>query len=261
MFLSSWSHVGGNSVTVMTEAAIRTWDLSRSYGAHNALTELSLDVPRGEVFGLLGHNGAGKTTTVNLLTTLLEPTSGRAEIGGQDVVDDAAAVRRSIGYLPENVQFYDSLTLMENLRFFGRLSGMRKPDARIADVLRFLDFTGHENQRLGTFSKGMRQRVGIAQAILHEPSVLFLDEPTSGLDPEGVRTLRETIVRLNKEYGMTVFMNTHLLSEVTRTCTSIGILNHGRLVHHDTLANTLAAFPEEQSLEAIYFQLDPAVTS
>jgi ABC-2 type transport system ATP-binding protein len=211
------------------------------------------------VFGLLGHNGAGKTTTVNLLTTLLEPTGGGAEIEGRSVSDDAANVRRSIGYLPENVQFYDSLTLMENLRFFGRLSGIRKPDARIADVLRFLDFPGHENQRLGTFSKGMRQRVGIAQAILHEPSVLFLDEPTSGLDPEGVRMLRETIIKLNGEFGITVFMNTHLLSEVTRTCTSIGILNHGRLVHHGSLAGTLAAFPEEQSLEEIYFQLDPAM--
>ncbi|MCY7403072.1 MAG: ABC transporter ATP-binding protein, partial [Cryobacterium sp.] len=151
----------------------------------------------------------------------------------------------------------DALTLVENLRFFGRLSGIRRPDGRIADVLRFLDFTGHDNQRLGTFSKGMRQRVGIAQAILHEPAVLFLDEPTSGLDPEGVKTLRETIVRLNREYGMTVFMNTHLLSEVTKTCTSIGILNHGRLVHHDSIAGTLAAFPAEHSLEDIYFQLDP----
>ncbi|MDH6238528.1 ABC transporter ATP-binding protein [Cryobacterium sp. CG_9.6] len=241
----------------MTSPAIRTWDLSRSYSNNAALSELSIEIDRGEVFGLLGHNGAGKTTTVNLLTTLLTPTAGRAEIDGRNVVDEAARVRRSIGYLPENVQFYDSLTLIENLRFFGRLSGLRRPDARIADVLRFLEFTGHDNQRVGTFSKGMRQRVGIAQAMLHEPAVLFLDEPTSGLDPEGVRTLRETIVRLNREYGMTVFMNTHLLSEVTKTCTSIGILNHGRLVHHDTLARTMAAFPAEQSLEEIYFQLDP----
>ncbi|WP_035879624.1 ATP-binding cassette domain-containing protein, partial [Cryobacterium sp. MLB-32] len=145
-----------------------------------------------------------------------------------------------------------------NLRFFARLSGLRRPDARIHDVLGFLDFTDHDNQRVGTFSKGMRQRVGIAQAILHSPAVLFLDEPTSGLDPEGVRTLRETVVRLNREFGMTIFMNTHLLSEVTKTCTSIGILNHGRLVHHDSLKQTLAAFPANESLEDIYFQLDSA---
>jgi len=240
----------------MRHSAITTQRLTRIYAGTPAVTDLTLEIPVGEIFGLLGHNGAGKTTTVNMLTTLLPPTSGDGEVAGKSIVSDAAAVRALIGYLPESVQFYDNLTLKENLRFFGRLSGLRRPDARIADVLRFLDFTGRDNQRLGTFSKGMRQRVGIAQAILHNPTVLFLDEPTSGLDPEGVRTLRETIVRLNQELGMTVFMNTHLLSEVTRTCTSIGILNQGRLVHHDSLAATLAAYPEEESLEGIFFQLD-----
>lgn len=244
----------------MRHSAITTQRLTRTYGDTTAVTDLTLQIPVGEIFGLLGHNGAGKTTTVNMLTTLLPPTSGDGEVAGKSIVSDAAQVRSLIGYLPESVQFYDNLTLRENLRFFGRLSGLRRPDARIADVLRFLDFTGHDNQRLGTFSKGMRQRVGIAQAILHNPTVLFLDEPTSGLDPEGVRTLRETIVRLNQELGMTVFMNTHLLSEVTRTCSSIGILNQGRLVHHDTLAATLAAYPEEDSLEGIFFQLDRAGT-
>ncbi|WP_104131501.1 ABC transporter ATP-binding protein [Cryobacterium sp. M91] len=242
----------------MTTSAISTSALTRSFGTHQALADLTLDVAHGEVFGLLGHNGAGKTTTVNLLTTLLEPTSGDAIINGHSVKADAAGVRQAIGYLPENVQFYDNLTLLENLRFFARLSGLRRPDARMRDVLSFLDFTGHDNQRVGTFSKGMRQRVGIAQAVLHAPTVLFLDEPTSGLDPEGVRTLRETIVRLNHEFGMTIFMNTHLLSEVTKTCTSIGILNHGHLVHHDSMSNTLAAFPADESLEDIYFQLDSA---
>ena len=237
----------------MRDSAITLTRLSRMFGDTPAVTDVSVEIPAGEIFGLLGHNGAGKTTTVNMLTTLLPPTSGDARVAGKSITRDAAAVRSLIGYLPENVQFYDNLTLMENLRFFGRLSGMRRPDARIADVLKFLDFTGHERQRLGTFSKGMRQRVGIAQAILHDPAVLFLDEPTSGLDPEGVRILRETIVRLNAELGMTIFMNTHLLSEVAKTCTSIGILRAGRLVHHDTLANTLAAYPGEDSLEAAYF--------
>ncbi|MFC6356569.1 ABC transporter ATP-binding protein [Luethyella okanaganae] len=240
----------------MTNSAIKTDGLSKSYGSTRALDALTLDVPSGEVFGLLGHNGAGKTTTVNMLTTLLGPTSGTAEVGGRSIIADAKGVRQAIGYLPENVQFYDNLTLFENLRFFARLSGLRRPDQRIRDVLGILDFEGHDRQRLGTFSKGMRQRVGIAQAILHSPTVLFLDEPTSGLDPEGVRTLRETIVRLNSEFGMTIFMNTHLLSEVTKTCTSIGILRGGRLVHHDTLDRTLSAFPGEDSLEEIYFHLE-----
>jgi ABC-2 type transport system ATP-binding protein len=237
----------------MTAPAISATRLSRSYGDTIALEGLTLEVAAGEVFGLLGHNGAGKTTTINLLTTLLEPTSGSASVGGHDVQADPQNARRALGYLPENVQFYDNLTLLENLRFFARLSGVRNPDERIHEVLGVLDFTGHEHQRLRTFSKGMRQRVGIAQAILHSPTVLFLDEPTSGLDPEGVRTLREIVVRLNSELGMTIFMNTHLLSEVAKTCTSIGILRQGRLVHHDTLERTLAAFPGENSLEAIYF--------
>jgi len=240
----------------MTNSAIATDSLSKSYGPRLALDGLSVNVAAGEIFGLLGHNGAGKTTTVNLLTTLLEPSLGTAEVAGHSVTSDPTAVRRAIGYLPENVQFYDNLTLVENLRFFAQLSGLRRPDHRIQDVLHILDFEGHERQRLGTFSKGMRQRVGIAQAILHSPSVLFLDEPTSGLDPEGVRTLRETVVRLNSEFGMTIFMNTHLLSEVTKTCTSIGILRRGKLVHHDTLAQTLADFPGENSLEEIYFQVE-----
>jgi ABC-2 type transport system ATP-binding protein len=240
----------------MTKPAISIGALSKSYGATLALDSVTLEVAAGEIFGLLGHNGAGKTTTVNVLTTLVEPSAESAEVGGHSVTKDAMAVRRTIGYLPENVQFYDNLSLVENLRFFAQLSGLRRPDERIADVLRILDFEGHDRERLGTFSKGMRQRVGIAQAILHSPAVLFLDEPTSGLDPEGVRTLRETIVRLNSEFGMTIFMNTHLLSEVTKTCSSIAILRRGRLIHHDTLARTLAAFPAENSLEEIYFKLE-----
>jgi len=210
----------------------------------------------GEIFGFLGHNGAGKTTTVNILTTLLEPTAGTALVNGFDIIKDSLTVRRIIGYLPENVEFYDALTLMENLTFFAKLSGLSKPGQRIREVLKWLDFTGHENQKLATFSKGMRQRVGIAQAILHEPSLLFLDEPTSGLDPAGVKILRDTVIRLNQELGMTIFMNTHLLAEVTKTCSSIGVLRAGRLIYQDSLARTLEKFPSEDSLEDIYLKID-----
>ncbi|WP_407343331.1 ABC transporter ATP-binding protein [Pengzhenrongella phosphoraccumulans] len=240
----------------MNDVAIHTTDLSKTYGVKPALKNLNLTVRTGEIFGLLGHNGAGKTTTVNLLTTLLRPTTGQMLIGGLDSSTYPDLVRRRIGYLPENVAFYDNLTTIENLRFFGRLSGLRRPDARIAAVLAYLDFTGHDHERVGTFSKGMRQRVGIAQAILHEPEILFLDEPTSGLDPQGVRKLREIIVGLNRDLGMTIFMNTHLLSEVTKTCTSIGVLRGGELAYQDSLAATLAAFPDEGSLEDIYLQIE-----
>ncbi|GAA4659479.1 ABC transporter ATP-binding protein [Arthrobacter cryoconiti] len=240
----------------MTATAISTTALTKRYGPHQALRELNLTVPTGEIFGLLGHNGAGKTTIVNLLTTLMEPSSGTAEINGHDITTAATAVRRSIGYLPENVQFYDNLTLAENLIFFARLSGVRSVGSRISEVLDFLDFSGHENQRMGTFSKGMRQRAGIAQAILHEPSVLFLDEPTSGLDPQGVAKLRETIISLNTKLGMTIFMNTHLLAEVTKTCTSIGILSSGTLIYQDSVDATLKSFPDQESLEDIYLHIE-----
>jgi ABC-2 type transport system ATP-binding protein len=241
--------------------AIRTFGLSKSYGDIQALKGLDLTVEAGEIFGLLGHNGAGKTTTVNLLTTLLAPTSGSMLVGGLNASNDADGVRRIIGYLPENVQFYDSMTMRENLRYFGRLSGLRDADERIGSVLSYLGFNGHESDRMGTFSKGMRQRVGIAQAILHQPSILFLDEPTGGLDPHGVRQLREIIVGLNRDLGMTIFMNTHLLSEVTRTCTSIGILRSGVLAYHDSLDATLKAFPPELSLEEIYLEIESARAS
>lgn len=242
----------------MTDFAIQTEALGVSYGAREALMDLTLQIPRGEIFGLLGHNGAGKTTTVSTLTTLIPPSSGTALVNGHDVISQASDVRRTIGYLPENVQFYDHLTVRENLRFFGRLSGLRKPDTRIGEVLELLDFGGMEGRRVGGFSKGMRQRIGIAQAILHAPTVLFLDEPTSGLDPEGVRGLRDTISRLNGEFGMTIFMNTHLLSEVTKTCTSIGILRNGTLVHSGSIAATRDAYPGDDSLEALYFALESA---
>ncbi|MCR6494465.1 ABC transporter ATP-binding protein [Cellulomonas sp. P24] len=240
----------------MTDAAIHTQGLSKSYGDKPALRHLDLTVATGEIFGLLGHNGAGKTTTVNLLTTLLEPTGGALRIGGLDGARDPNGVRRLIGYLPENVQFYDNLTTVENLRYFARLSGLRRPDGRIREVLEYLDFTGHDHERVGTFSKGMRQRVGIAQAIVHSPQILFLDEPTSGLDPQGVRNLREIIVGLNRDLGMTIFMNTHLLAEVTRTCTSIGILSAGELAYHASMEETTRAFPGEESLEDIYLQIE-----
>jgi ABC-2 type transport system ATP-binding protein len=235
-----------NQVIVATHA------LTRQYQDVVALDHLNLQVYRGEIFGFLGHNGAGKTTTVNMLTTLLSPTSGSASICGFDIEKESDLVRRKIGYLPENVKFYENLTAFENLDFFAKLSGIRKPADKIRNVLAFLDFQGFEHKKMGEFSKGMRQRIGIAQAIIHDPEVLFLDEPTSGLDPMGIKHLREVIIKLNKEKGMTIFMNTHLLSEVSKTCTTIGILSHGRLIYKDSLDNTLKSFKDEVSLEAIY---------
>ncbi len=242
-----------------TEPAIELAGLTHAYAEKTILHELNLVVPQGEIFGFLGHNGAGKTTTISILTTLLRQTAGTARIAGLDTVRDAQEVRAKIGYLPENVTFYNDLTAYENLAYFARLSGVENVDERIDEVLGFLDFRGVEHKKLKSFSKGMRQRIGVAQAILHEPEVLFLDEPTTGLDPVGIKNLRDIILRLNREKGMTIFMNTHLLSEVAKTCTSIGVLNKGRLIYNETLEKTLADFPDEVSLETIYVQMEEKI--
>jgi ABC-2 type transport system ATP-binding protein len=237
--------------------AIQTEKLAKRYDGHVALHGLDLNVDRGEIFGFLGHNGAGKTTTLNILTTLLKPTSGRAWVCGIDVCANGLAARARFGYLPENVRLYAALTAVDNLRFLARLSGVRHPDARIQEVLEFLECEDLGERPVGTLSKGQRQRIGLAQAILHGPDILFLDEPTSGLDPLGIKTLRELIVRLNRELGTTIFMNTHLISEVSKTCTSIAVLSHGRLVFQDTLTGVLSRFGDDVALESLYLSLTP----
>ena len=235
---------------------IKTINLSKKYKNGVALDNLNLDIKKGEVFGFLGHNGAGKTTTVSILTTLIAQSSGDANICGFDIKKENKEVKKRIGYLPENVKFYDNLTVYENLEYLAKLSGIKDPKKKINETLEFIDFLGYENRKIGEFSKGMRQRIGIAQAILHDPEILFLDEPTSGLDPMGIKKLREIIVKLNKEKGMTIFMNTHLLSEVSKTCTTIGVLSHGKMIYLDSLENTMNKFENESSLEEIYFSVE-----
>lgn len=241
----------------MAEPAIQIRNLSRSFDEHLAVDRLNLAIEDGEIFGFLGHNGAGKTTTVHMLTTLLEPTSGTALVAGADITAEPLKVRSQIGYVPENVRLYDTLTTRENLNFFARLSGVHDVAASVAGALEFLSIKDLADKRVGNFSKGMRQRVGLAQAILHRPKVLFLDEPSSGLDPIGMKMLRDLIVRLNREMRMTIFMNTHLLSEISKTCTSIGVLNHGRLVFHDTMEKVMQRYGNESALEELYLSVTP----
>ena len=228
--------------------AIRVEKLAKHYGDFTALNDLSLEIKEGEVFGFLGHNGAGKTTTINILTTLLSPTSGSANICGYDVVGQSMLARSHIGYVPENVRLYDQMTARDNLMFFAKLSDVESPAERILETLTFLDCVDLEGKPVGAMSKGQRQRIGLAQAILHRPKVLFLDEPTSGLDPMGIKTLRDLIVKLNRQFGMTIFMNTHLISEVSKTCTSIAVLNQGQLVYHDTIDAVMKRFGDDKAL-------------
>jgi len=219
----------------MAGAAIRTRELSKDYHIgfwrprpYRALDRLSIEVAPGEVFGFLGPNGAGKTTTLKLLMQLVFPTSGDAEILGRPVGD--VAVRRRIGYLPENPYFYDHLTAEELLDYYGRLFDMPSAErrTRVSATLDRVGIAAERRLALRKFSKGMLQRVGIAQALLNDPEVLFLDEPMSGLDPLGRRDVRALMLEL-RDQGRTIFFSSHILSDAEALCSQVAIVAKGRL--------------------------------
>jgi ABC-2 type transport system ATP-binding protein len=227
-------------------SAIRVEELTKDYAIgfwrrHNyrALDRLTLEIERGEVFGFLGPNGAGKTTTLKLLMQLIYPTSGRAEILGRPVGD--LEVRRRIGYLPENPSFYDYLTAEELLGYFGDLFGYSGADRRkrVSDLLDRVGIGGERRLQLRKFSKGMLQRVGIAQALLNDPEVVFLDEPMSGLDPLGRRDVRSLILEL-RDQGRTVFFSSHILADAEALCRRVAVVAGGRLAASGTLSDILA---------------------
>ena len=226
--------------------AIRTEGLTKHYTRgfwrprpYAALEDLTLQVEQGEVFGFLGPNGAGKTTTLKLLMQLMYPTSGRAEILGRPVGD--VSVRRRIGYLPENPYFYDNLTAEELLVYFARVfgHGAREGRARAARLLDEVGIGAERRLHLRKFSKGMVQRVGIAQALINEPDVVFFDEPMSGLDPIGRREVRELILRL-RDRGCAVFFSSHVLSDAEALCSRVAVLVKGRLMAAGRLSELLA---------------------
>ncbi|MET0212638.1 MAG: ABC transporter ATP-binding protein, partial [Vicinamibacterales bacterium] len=226
--------------------AIRTEALTKHYRVgfwrprpYVALDTLTLEVREGEVFGFLGPNGAGKTTTLKLLMQLIYPTSGRAEILGRPVGD--IAVRRRIGYLPENPYFYDYLTAEELLEYFAGLFGYRGTvrKTRVAQLLDEVGIGAERRLQLRKFSKGMLQRVGIAQAILNEPELIFFDEPMSGLDPLGRREIRELILRL-RDRGCTVFFSSHVLADAEALCSRVAVVAGGRLAAVGQLADLVA---------------------
>lgn len=223
---------------------IRTENLTKVYNGKPAVDGLNLEVGEGEIFGFLGPNGAGKSTTILMLTGMIEPTAGRCFVDGIEVANDPLAVKKIIGYLPEDVGFYGNLTGEQNLDYFARFYDMNATDRkeRIAEILRLVHLDG-VTQKAGEYSRGMKQRLGLAQALINDPKVLFLDEPTANLDPEGVREYRDLVTRLAGE-GKTVFVSSHILSEVRAVCRTVGLLAAGRLVAQGTIdevARTLAS--------------------
>ncbi len=207
---------------------IETENLTRKFGDHIAVDNLTLHVNKGEVFGFLGPNGAGKTTTIRMLCCLISKTSGNARVGGYEIgkPENSLMIRKIIGLVPDNVGLYESLTAYENLDYYGRLyrrtSAQRKESN--AHFLKLLGLWEKRNALAGTFSKGMKQKLAIARALVHDPEILFMDEPTANLDPEAAKAVREFILDLKKE-KKTIFINTHNLDEAQRICDRIGILN------------------------------------
>jgi len=213
----------------MSDTAIETTHLRKIFGSNAAVEDLSLDVYRGEVFGFLGPNGAGKSTSIKMLLGLVKPTSGEARLLGKPVGD--VSTRRRVGFLPEHFRFHEWLTGAEFLDLHGQLLGI-EPAVLYARRDALLDRVGlaeHHDKRIGDYSKGMLQRVGLAQALLNEPDLVFLDEPTSGLDPVGRRLVRD-IIGEQRDRGATVFLNSHLLGEVEVTCDRVAFINHGRVL-------------------------------
>jgi ABC-2 type transport system ATP-binding protein len=203
--------------------------LRKVYGSKVAVRNLSLAVRRGEIFGFLGPNGAGKSTSVKMLLGLVKPNGGRADVLGAPSND--VAVRRKIGFLPEDFRFYEWLTATELLELHGRLCRMDRARLRerVPVLLEMVGLAPHREKCLREFSKGMLQRIGLAQALIHEPELIFLDEPTSGLDPMGRRLVRD-VIRAQRERGATVFLNSHLLSEVEVTCDRVAFIKNGEVV-------------------------------
>ena len=213
-------------------------DITKRYGEQWALDHVSFTVQKGEIVGLLGPNGAGKSTLMKILTCFIPPTEGEATVCGHSIFDDTLAVRRCIGYLPEHNPLYLDMYVREYLRFAAGLSGVKQVDRRVAEMIELTGLTPEANKRIGQLSKGYRQRVGLAQALIHDPQVLILDEPTTGLDPNQLEFIRDVIRRSGKDKA--VLLSTHIMQEVEAMCSRAIIIDHGRIVADESM-NGLSA--------------------
>ncbi len=215
-----------------SSAMIAVEQLSKRYGTHQALDSVSFSAQPGEILGLLGPNGAGKTTTMRILTGFMPPTGGRAQVAGYDVVRDSMAVRQRVGYMPERIPLYPDMTVAGYVRFWAKLRGVSQPDDAVQRVLAQVQLDHRARSLVRSLSKGMKQRLGLAQALVHDPEVVILDEPTIGIDPRQVIEVRQAVRALAQDH--TVLFSTHILSEAEQVCDRVVIINQGRLVAQGT---------------------------
>lgn len=214
--------------------------LHKKFGSRTAVGDLTLSVPRGEIFGLLGHNGAGKSTTIGMMLGQVWPTSGEVKVCGHDVTTHRAKALHSVGAIFEAPAFYDYLSGWRNLEILSHYTAPTSKE-RIREVVEWVGLTGRELSPVKTYSHGMRARLALAQALLPQPELLILDEPGSGLDPEGIAEMRQTILRLHRELGLTILLSSHLLTEVEQLCTRIAVLHRGEKVFDGAIADVKAA--------------------
>jgi len=229
-------------------ATIVTRELTKRYGETVAVDGLDLELRRGEVFGLLGPNGAGKTTTILMMLGLTEPTSGTVEVLGFDPARNALDVKRHVGYMPDAVGFYETLTGRENLRYTARLNRMPSPEGQIDGLLGTVGLGAAADDPVGTYSRGMRQRLGLADALLKSPDILILDEPTTAIDPEGVSEML-TLIRSSADAGMTVLLSSHLLHQVQEVCDRVAIFVRGRVAAEGSPSELAESNPGPEVVE------------
>ncbi len=239
---------------------IETQELTKRYDTQIAVDHLTLQIREGEVFGFLGPNGAGKTTTLLMFLGLTEPTSGKVRICGFDPRREPLRVKEKVGFLPENVGFYDDMDAKQNLRYVARLNRIPEEvsEKRIDELLEVVGLFEEAGKKVGLYSKGMRQRLGIAEVLIKEPKLVFLDEPTIGLDPDGTNRMLDLVQSLSREKNITVFLSSHLLDQVQRICDRVGIMIKGHLVAvgpiQELARDKLGIDRERYTLEEIYMK-------
>jgi len=233
---------------------IETESLTKKYGNLTAVSELNLQVNPGELFVFLGSNGAGKTTTIKMLTGLLRPTSGTATIAGFDVVNSPLEVKKAIGYLPDEPFLYAKLTGREYLQFIADIRGVQKKREKVDRFIDLFELSQSADELIEGYSLGMKKKVAIGAALIHDPKVLFLDEPTGGLDPRSAKTMKDILMDI-RQRGSTVFMTTHILEIAERMCDRIGIINSGKLIRVGTMDELRKEAQSGSSLEDIFLEL------